>query len=61
MQISTRMASPEGMLKVSVVNSATPSVAVRPGSMPTTMPSSVAQAMWKSEPKVRKPRIAWKK
>jgi hypothetical protein len=36
------------ILAVSVVSSATPSVAVRPGSAPTTMPSKIAQAMLNS-------------
>src|SRR6056297_3286387 len=44
MAMRIRMASPAASLNVSVVSSASPSVAVRPGSMPTAMPRSVAHA-----------------
>src|SRR5919106_3802964 len=52
MQIRTRIAVSVGSLKVSVVSSATPMVAVRPGSAPTMIPSSVAQATCNSESRV---------
>ncbi len=35
------------MPKVSPVKSAMPMVAVRPGSMPTTVPTKVAHSTWK--------------
>ena len=52
MQIRMRMASPGAILKVSVVMRAMPSVAVRPGIMPTVMPSRVAQSTLKTAPGV---------
>jgi hypothetical protein len=43
MQTRTRIACSCGIVKVSVVMSATPIVAVSPGNAPMTMPRSVAQ------------------
>src|SRR3989304_7276853 len=50
--VDTRMstASPAAGLNVRVVSSASPRVGVRPGSIPTAIPSRVAQATLKSVP-----------
>ncbi len=55
------MAWSDGMENVRVVRSATPSVAVRPGSIPTMMPRSVAHRTLKRDTGVRKPRMPSKK
>src|SRR6056297_1104805 len=56
-----RMASPAVSLNVRVVSSASPNVAVRPGSMPTAMPRRVAQATVNSVPQLAISTIALKK
>ena len=58
MQIKIRTASPAASLKVRVVSSASPSVAVKPGSMPTAIPSSVDHATAKIVWKVNRSAIA---
>src|SRR5262245_17202814 len=55
MQTSTRIASVCGMVKVSVVISATPMVAVSPGRAPITMPRNVAHRTVKMVLGVRNP------
>src|SRR5918998_6163022 len=55
MHTSTRIACSCAIVKVRVVMSATPIVAVRPGRAPITMPRKVAQTALKMDPGVSRP------
>src|SRR6476646_6035661 len=55
MQTSTRIACSCDIVKVRVVMSATPIVAVRPGRAPMTMPRKVAQTALKMDEGVSRP------